>query len=124
MVAFVTSTGTLDKKNPKVREYLASQADLIGAIRLPNTAFSEAGTGVSTDIVFLQKRVQPLSPDAPKPDWCYVTPISEANQDIRINSYFVQNPQMILGTMRKTSFQDRLTCDPVVGADLKNSLTR
>lgn len=122
VVAFVTSTGTLDKKNPKVREYLASQADLIGAIRLPNTAFSEAGTGVSTDIVFLQKRVQPLSPDAPKPDWCYVTPISEANQDIRINSYFVQNPQMILGTMRKTSFQDRLTCDPVVGADLKKQL--
>ena len=122
VVAFVTSTGTLDKKNPKVREHLASQADLIGAIRLPNTAFSEAGTGVSTDIVFLQKRVQPLSPDAPKPDWCYVTPISEANQDIRINSYFVQNPQMILGTMRKTSFQDRLTCDPVVGADLKKQL--
>lgn len=122
VVAFVTSTGTLDKKNPKVREHLASQAALIGAIRLPNTAFSEAGTGVSTDIVFLQKRVQPLSPDAPKPDWCYVTPISEANQDIRINSYFVQNPQMILGTMRKTSFQDRLTCDPVVGADLKKQL--
>ena len=122
VVAFVTSTGTLDKKNPKVREHLASQADLIGAIRLPNTAFSEAGTGVPTDIVFLQKRVQPLSPDAPKPDWCYVTPISEANQDIRINSYFVQNPQMILGTMRKTSFQDRLTCDPVVGTDLKKQL--
>lgn len=122
VVAFVTSTGTLDKKNPKVREHLAAQADLIGAIRLPNTAFSDAGTGVPTDIVFLQKRSEPLSPDAPKPDWCYVAPISESEQNILINSYFVQNPQMILGTMRKTSFQDRLTCDPIDGTDLKKQL--
>lgn len=122
VVAFVTSTGTLDKKNPKVREYLATQADLIGAIRLPNTAFSDAGTGVPTDIIFLQKRAEPLSPDAPKPDWCYVAPISETDRDMRINSYFVQNPQMMLDTMRKTSFQDRLTCDPIAGADLKKQL--
>ena len=123
VVAFVTSTGTLDKKNPKVREYLATHADLIGAIRLPNTAFlADAGTGVPTDIIFLQKRAEPLSPDAPKPDWCYVTPISQDEPDIRINSYFVQNPQMMLGTMRKTSFQDRLTCDPIEGADLKKQL--
>lgn len=122
VVAFVTSTGTLDKKNPKVREYLATQADLIGAIRLPNTAFSDAGTGVSTDIIFLQKRAEPLSPDAPKPDWCYVAPISETDRDMRTNSFFVQNPQMMLGTMRKTSFQDRLTCDPIAGADLKKQL--
>lgn len=122
VVAFVTSTGTLDKKNPKVREYLAQQADLIGAIRLPNTAFSDAGTGVPTDIIFLQKRAEPLSPDAPKPDWCYVAPISASDPDMRINSYFVQNPQMMLGTMRKTSFQDRLTCDPIEGADLKKQL--
>ncbi|MCQ2419939.1 MAG: YodL domain-containing protein [Clostridia bacterium] len=123
VVAFVTSTGTLDKKNPKVREYLATHADLIGAIRLPNTAFlADAGTGVPTDIIFLQKRAEPLSPDAPKPDWCYVTPISQDEPDIRINSYFVQNPQMMLGTMRKTSFQDRLTCDPIEGVDLKKQL--
>lgn len=122
VVAFVTSTGTLDKKNPKVREYLATHADLIGAIRLPNTAFSDAGTGVSTDIIFLQKRAEPLSPDAPKPDWCYVAPISDENPDMRINSYFVQNPQMMLGTMRQTSHFDRLTCDPIEGADLKKQL--
>lgn len=122
VVAFVTSTGTMDKQNPKVREYLAQQADLIGAIRLPNTAFSDAGTGVPTDIIFLQKRPEPLSPDAPKPDWCYLSPVSPEQPDIRINTYFTQNPQMMLGTMRKTSFQDRLTCDPIEGADLKKQL--
>ncbi len=122
VVAFVTSTGTLDKKNPKVREYLAKRADLIGAIRLPNNAFVAAGTGVSTDIIFLQKRAEPLPPDAPKPDWCYVTPISQDAPDIRINSFFVQNPQMMLGMMQKTSFQDRLTCAPIEGADLKKQL--
>ena len=122
VVAFVTSSGTLDKKNAKVREYLAEKAELIGAIRLPNTAFADAGTGVTSDIIFLQKRQEPLSPDAPKPDWCYVAQISEDDPDMRINSYFVQNPQMMLGTMRKTSHFDRLTCDPIEGADLKTQL--
>ena len=119
VVAFVTSTGTLDKVDPKVREYLAELADLIGAIRLPNTAFASAGTKVSSDIIFLQKRAEPLRAYEAKPSWCYVTP----NEDgLRINSYFVENPQMILGRMEKTSHFDMLTCMPIEGADLKKQL--
>ncbi len=117
VVAFVTSSGTLDKKNPRVREFLAAQAELIGAVRLPNTAFSE--TGVTTDIIFLQKREVPLQAHEPKPDWCYTVPNDDG---LMINSYFVQNPQMMLGTMRRTTFQDRLTCDPIQGADLEKQL--
>ncbi|MDE6677816.1 MAG: methyltransferase domain-containing protein, partial [Ruminococcus sp.] len=119
VVAFVTSTGTMDKSNPKIREYLATKAELIGAVRLPNTAFSDAGTGVSSDIIFLKKRENPLQPHEPKPDWCYTIPDKNG---LKINSYFVQNPQMVLGEMKKTTFQDRLTCEPVEGADLANQL--
>lgn len=119
VVAFVTSTGTMDKASPKVREYLATQADLIGAVRLPNNAFSDAGTGVPSDIIFLKKRENPLPAHEPKPDWCYTIPDKNG---LKINSYFVQNPQMILGEMKKTTFQDRLTCEPFEGADLEKQL--
>ena len=115
----MTSTGTMDKSNPKIREYLAMQAELIGAGRLPNTAFSDAGTGVSSDIIFLKKRENQLQPHEPKPDWCYTIPDKNG---LKINSYFVQNPQMILGEMKKTTFQDRLTCEPVEVANLANQL--
>lgn len=119
IVAFVTSTGTMDKSSPKVREYLAERAELIGAVRLPEGAFSDAGTKVSSDIIFLKKRDVPLQSNEPKPDWCYTIP----NQDgLKINSYFVNNPQMMLGTMKKTTFQDRLTCVPFEGADLEKQL--
>ena len=119
VVAFVTSTGTMDKSNPKIREYLATQAELIGAIRLPDNAFSEAGTGVSSDIIFLKKRENPLSIHESKPDWCYTIPDKNG---LKINSYFVQNPQMMLGEMQKTTFQNRLTCKAFEGADLENQL--
>ena len=119
VVAFITSSGTLDKKTSKVREYLASQAELIGAIRLPNTTFAEAGTGVTADIIFLKKRETPLPVHEAKPDWCYT---AETEDGLRINSYFVQNPNMILGTMRKTGYFDRLTCDPKPGTALKEQL--
>lgn len=119
VVAFVTSTGTMDKVNPKIREYLATRADLIGAVRLPNNAFSNAGTGVSSDIIFLKKRENPLPAHEPKPDWCYTIPDKNG---LKINSYFVQNPQMILGEIKKTTFQDRLTCEPFEGADLEKQL--
>ncbi|MCR4644557.1 MAG: DEAD/DEAH box helicase family protein [Oscillospiraceae bacterium] len=119
VVAFVTSSGTLDKANPKVREYLAERADLIGAIRLPNTAFKDAGTKVTSDIIFLQKRAEPLQPFDRKPDWCYTMPNADG---LQINSYFVQNPQMVLGTMRQTSYYDTLTCDPIEGADFAKQL--
>ena len=119
VVAFVTSTGTMDKSNPKIREYLATQAELIGAVRLPNNAFSDAGTGVPSDIIFLKKRENPLPAHEPKPDWCYTIPDKNG---LKINSYFVQNPQMVLGEMKKTTFQDRLTCEPFEGADLEKQL--
>lgn len=119
VIAFVTSTGTMDKANPKIREYLAERAELIGAVRLPNNAFSDAGTKVSSDIIFLKKRETPLPKNEPKPDWCYTIP----NKDgLKINSYFVKNPQMMLGEMQKTTFQDRLTCKPFEGADLEKQL--
>ncbi|MBR3630283.1 MAG: hypothetical protein IKN55_07420, partial [Oscillospiraceae bacterium] len=119
VVAFVTSSGTLDKVNPKVREYLAERADLVGAIRLPNTAFKDAGTKVTSDIIFLQKRVEPLQPFERKPDWCYTT----QNPDgLTINSYFVENPQMVLGTLRKTSHYDMITCDAIESADFEKQL--
>lgn len=117
IVAFITTSGTLDKKNSKIREMLAEKADLVGAIRLPNNAFG--GTGVTSDIIFLQKRENPLQPFEKKPEWCYTT----LNEDgLRINSYFVDNPQMMLGKMEKTSFYDRLTCTPIENADLSEQL--
>ncbi len=117
IVAFITTSGTLDKKNSKIREMLAEKADLVGAIRLPNNAFG--GTGVTSDIIFLQKRENPLQPFDKKPDWCYTT----LNEDgLRVNSYFVDNPQMMLGKMEKTSFYDRLTCTPTENADLTSQL--
>lgn len=119
VVAFITSSGTLDKKTSKVREYLATQAELVGAIRLPNTTFAEAGTGVTADIIFLKKREVPLPVHEAKPDWCYT---AENDDGLRINSYFVQNPNMILGTMRKTGYFDRLTCDPKPETALKDQL--
>ncbi len=119
VVAFITSTGTLDKKNPKVREYLAQKSDLIGAIRLPNNTFSDAGTKTATDIIFLQKRENPRLKTDDMPDWCYTT----SNEDgLKINSYFVNNPQMVLGKMEQTSHFNMLTCSPVPGADLEKQL--
>lgn len=114
IVAFITTSGTLDKKNSKIREMLAEKSDLVGAVRLPNNTFD--GTNVTTDIIFLQKRENPLQPFDKKPDWCYTS----LNDDgLRINSYFIDNPKMILGKMEKTSFYDRLTCKPIENADEK-----
>ena len=119
VVAFITSSGTMDKQNSKVREYLATQAELVGAVRLPNTAFAEAGTGVTADIIFLKKRETPLLAHEAKPDWCYLA--TDPN-GLRINSYFVEHPDMVLGTMRKTSYFDRLTCDPDKNRPLSEQL--
>lgn len=131
VVAFITSSGTLDKKNPKIREQLAMKADLIGAVRLPNNAFSDAGTSVTSDVIFLQKRKTPLNAYDPKPDWCYTTPVDVEmvgkkyegeTRTAHINSYFVQNPQMVLGTMKQTTHFDMLTCEPLEGKSLKEQL--
>lgn len=119
MVAFVTSCGTMDKKNPKIREYLATQAELVGAIRFPETAFSSAGTKTPTDIIFLKKRDTPLSLSNRKPDWCYTATNSDG---LRINSYFLQNPQMVLGKMEKTGHFDILTCKQLENTNVEKML--
>ena len=93
VVAFITSKGTLDKANPKVREYLAKRADLIGAIRLPNNAFKGANTEVTSDIIFLQKREKMA---VELPDWCYTAKNSDG---ITVNQYFIDNPEMVLGKL-------------------------
>lgn len=93
IVAFVTSKGTLDKANPSVRKYLAERAELIGAIRLPNTAFREAGTDVTSDIIFLQKRERKITAE---PDWVH---LGRTEDGIAVNSYFLEHPEMMLGIM-------------------------
>ena len=96
MIAFITSKGTLDKENPNVRKYIAQRADLLGAIRLPNDTFkAPAGTEVTSDIIFLQKRDRLVDIE---PDWVHLA--ADAN-GIRMNAYFVDNPEMVLGDMQK-----------------------
>lgn len=121
VVAFVTSCGTLDKKNPKIREYLTEQAELVGAIRLPNNAFSSAGTKTPTDIIFLKKRETALQFHEKKPDWCYTVPDPNGS-GLNINAYFAQNPQMVLGKIEKSSYQGRMTCTPIPNTDLQVQL--
>jgi len=98
VVAFITSKGTLDKENPSVRRYIAQRADLLGAIRLPNNTFkANAGTEVTSDIIFLQKRDSITDIE---PDWVYL----DTNEDgIKMNKYFVDNPEMIMGNMEMIS---------------------
>lgn len=94
IVAFITSKGTLDKANPSVRKYLAERAELIGAIRLPNTAFrNNAGTDVTSDIIYLQKRERKI---VTEPDWIH---LGYTEEKIAVNSYFIQHPEMMLGKM-------------------------
>lgn len=119
VVAFVTSKGTMDKQSPDVRRYLAQRAELLGAIRLPNNTFlKNAGTEVTSDIIFLQKRDRPIDVDR---DWIHL----DTNEDgISLNSYFVDHPEMILGTMEMKSGQFGMesTCMPIPDADLAEQL--
>ena len=116
IVAFITSKGTMDKENSAVRKYLAQRADLIGAIRLPNTAFKRnAGTEVTSDILFLQKRDRMTDIE---PDWVHLD--TDAN-GIRMNNYFVQNPDMILGEMVMES--TRFGMDSVCRGDENSDLS-
>ena len=97
IIAFVTSTGTLDKKDSSFREKLAKQADFLGAIRLPSQSFkANAGTDVDADIIFLKKRYYPIDISRDVPDW---VKIGETENGIAVNKYFENNPQMILGEM-------------------------
>ena len=98
VVAFITSKGTMDKENPAVRKYIAQRTDLLGAIRLPNNTFKDAaGTEVTSDIIFLQKRDRAIDIE---PDWVH---LATDENGIRMNSYFVSNPEMVLGDMQMIS---------------------
>ena len=100
VIAFITSKGTMDKANPEVRKYIAQRAELLGAIRLPDNTFTKnAGTKVTTDIIFLQKR-EKLTDIIP--DWVY---LDTDIHGITMNKYFIDNPEMVLGTMLKENTQ-------------------
>lgn len=120
VIAFVTSSYTMDKHTSNVRKYIAQRAELIGAIRLPNDTFkSAAGTEVVSDILFLQKRDRMVDIE---PDWVQL----DTNADgIQMNTYFVQHPEMVLGEMKLISgpYGPEPTCAPYPEADLDTLLT-
>ena len=120
VIAFITSSGTMDKKNPYVRRYLAQRAELIGAIRLPNDTFTKnAGTKVTSDIIFLQKRDHMILEE---PDWVY---LDYDDNGIEQNRYYVQHPEMILGEMVMESgpYGMRSTCRPYEDRELSELLS-
>ena len=120
IVAFVTSKGTMDKESPVVRKYIAQRAELLGAVRLPNNTFKDAaGTDVTSDILFLQKR-DTLTLE--EPDWVHLN--TDAN-GLRMNQYFVDHPEMILGEMREISgpYGPETACIPYEDQDLGELLT-
>ena len=120
VIAFVTSRYTMDKQSPEVRKYIAQRAELLGAIRLPNNAFkANAGTEVVSDILFLQKRDRPIDIE---PDWVH---LGENEDGFAINRYFLDNPDMVLGTPTSESTQygrQDYTVAPIEGADLAAQL--
>ena len=121
VVAFVTSKGTMDKKSPEVRKYLAQRAELLGAIRLPNTAFKEnAGTEVTSDILFLKKRDRVIDT---LPDWVH---LCENEDGIAMNQYFADHPEMIMGKMEMVSgqFGMEATCTPDTAIPLSKQLEK
>ena len=120
VMALITSKGTMDKENSSVRKYIAQRAELLGAIRLPNDTFkSSAGTEVVSDILFLQKRDRLIDIE---PDWVHL----DTNENgIRMNSYFVQNSEMVLGEMKTVSgrFGQQVTCEPYTDSNLADLLS-
>ena len=125
VIAFVTSKGTLDKENPEVRKYLAQRAELLGAIRLPNNAFkANAGAEVTSDIIFLQKRERPIEINPDEIEWLNK---SETPEGFSVNNYFVQHPEMVLGTIAEAKQiygpTENTQVLPIEGADLKQQLS-
>ena len=126
IVAFVTSKGTMDKNNPAIRKYIAERAELVGAIRLPNNAFKgNAGTEVTSDIIFLQKRKNPieLTPEN-TPSW---VDLGKTEDGLTVNQYFIDNPEMVLGKIVEGNKlyghgSDDTMCIPIEGAVLKDQL--
>ena len=119
-MAFVTSRYTMDSKNSDARRYLAQRAELLGAIRLPNNAFkANAGTEVVSDIIFLQKREHPIDME---PEWVRLRFTQEG---FRLNSYFAEHPEMVLGRLSAENTQygrEEYTVEPIPGIDLAEQL--
>ncbi|MCM1184543.1 MAG: N-6 DNA methylase [Roseburia sp.] len=120
IIAFITSRGTMDKKNPGVRKYLARRAELLGAVRLPNTAFKDAGTDVTSDILFLKKRDRQV---AAEPEWLH---LATDENGVTMNRYFVDHPEMVLGKMEMISGQHgpEAVCVPDTSVPLSEQLER
>lgn len=121
IVAFVTSKGTLDKKDNTFRLALSKRADLVGAIRLPNNSFKAAGTEVTSDIIFLQKL---SAPPENIPDWVYV---GKTGEELSVNNYFLNNPKMVLGEIVQGNKLygkiDDTMCIPFKNANLSELLS-
>ena len=125
VLAVVTSKGTMDKENPEIRKYIAQRAELLGAIRLPNDAFKKnAGTEVTSDILFFQKRERPIEIKPDEVEW-----LSKGTTEdgFSVNNYFVQHPEMVLGTIAEANQMygptENTQVLPTEGADLKTQLS-
>ena len=125
VLAVVTSKGTMDKENPEMRTYIAQRAELLGAIRLPNDAFKKnAGTEVTSDILFFQKRERPIEIKPDEVEW-----LSKGTTEdgFSVNNYFVQHPEMVLGTIAEANQKygptENTQVLPIEGADLKTQLS-
>lgn len=135
VVAFITSKGTLDKENSAVRKYLAERAEFLGAVRLPDNAFkANAGTEVTSDIIFLQKREKPIEIDANSMDWLDLAYLTDENtgeiieapngETMTVNSYFASHPENVLGKMvvESTQYGYDTTCKAIEGKSLAEQL--
>lgn len=121
IIAFITSSGTMDKKDESVRRYLAARAEFLGAIRLPNDTFKGvAGTEVTSDIIFLKKRDSIRERDE---EWIH---LAEDENGLLYNKYFVDHPEQVLGSMEEISgrFGNTIACLPKENTDLKELLTK
>jgi len=124
IVAVVTSKGTMDKENPEMRMYVAQRAELLGAIRLPNNAFkANAGTEVTSDILFFQKRERAIEINPDEIEWIGK---AETAEGFRVNGYFANHPEMVLGTITEANQKygptENTQVIPFEGADLKQQL--
>ena len=122
IIAFITTKGTMDKANDSARKYIAQRAELVGAIRLPNTAFyKNAGTQVTTDILFLQKRDRIMDDE---PSWLH---LDKTDEGITVNSYYTEHPEMMLGRMADDEGlygRKETACIPFEGTNLEDQLER
>ena len=118
IIAFVTSSGTLDKKSEEVRRYINARCDFIGAVRLPDSTFKSAGTKAMADIIFLQKRDRILEQDA---SWLHTT---QTEDGLALNSYFAEHPEMVCGTLKIVSgpYGPTLTCEAFADKPLPDVL--